>query len=148
MKIILLNKIIILIKETKTCPAIILIDKRKNRVKGRIKKLINSIKIIIGIRKIPVENGSKWTKKLFILIKFINKRGNHRKKIIKRLKLTWLVSPKLNIFKLKKFKRKIIKKIAFKKKLLEILKFKKNNIFFNKIENLLIFEKKEKKTKK
>ena len=52
-------KIISLIKFTNTCPAIRLIDKRRIKVKGRIKKLNNSIKINIGAKIIDVPIGSK-----------------------------------------------------------------------------------------
>lgn len=83
-------------------------DRRKNKVNGRIKKLNNSINTIIGISKFTVPNGTKWFKKeFFFLVIDKTKMGVHNIKIITIFKLVWLVKLNKYKFNLKKFKKKI-----------------------------------------
>jgi hypothetical protein len=145
----LLNKIVELIKWIKICPAIILIVKRKIKVRGRIKNLNNSIRIIIGISKFLVPNGKIWIKKLlFIFVNEINKIGNHKIIIIYKFILIWLVILKLKKFNLKKFINRINENIITKKKSLIIFIKINKKYFFKKYFNILIFLNKEIKIKK
>ena len=108
----LISKIALLNKVTKTWPAIMLIDNRKNKVKGRIVKLINSIRTIIGAKILGVLKGTKWERKLFFfLVKLINSKGNHNMKIKGRLKEACLVNLKLKKFNLNMLAIKTIKKV-------------------------------------
>lgn len=56
------------------CPNIILIINRRAKVKIWIKNLVNSIKLIKGISIKGVFLGVKFIKKMFLLLKILNKK--------------------------------------------------------------------------